>query len=757
MILSMLCILRDQQMPLPAGAILISPWVDLTHSFPSLSREDGLDYIPPHGFMQKPSRSWPPPNEDEIYEIVRAANDDGSKKSADHRRESSDDRKLSLPEAAKIAVRLQPPLSLQLDGKEYLVKDQVQMYTTNQLITHPLVSPILQPSLGGLPPLLIMVGDGELLRDEQIYLAHKAANPQKYRLNDLYRKRYDPDNTILEKYAPTPVQLQVWEDLCHVTPTLSFTRPAKFMYRSVAQFGAWALSRAQKRAIEIIDDDDDDSSSVSSDDEPRSNSTDLTNGKPTPNGLHAQVGRAGDSIPPFKNHMIREQIDRHGNIYPLPRSTELPAMQMSADMIGVVKEGPIRRWLTAKQEWDKKYHAQRRKIQKQRIAAYKQGNRLVYGENEVPPPSALAGRLLGSEAAKADRLKKSWGLGVWSSWGWKQDERNVQKDVEYFKQEKKNERSRSYAESSSDKDKSGRHDSHSASQGDVENRASLAARRKTVTVQDTGQLGDEEAQVLLQQKKETPEQLPAPNLAIDPPTPVAVDGTDEEHNTSPIFLPKWKQIQHLKTESKDISDAGSTYSRMTTQDNASTRAVFAGPGVQRQNSNLPEDSTTDADAVGEPPLSNFRPSTPGPEDNLGGYDTPGSNRSVERLHNNQLEINDGQSGHSSLPAEAAGPNSRIDPIRSPSSMAIVHAEGVIDPIQEGSTEKSEPQTTHAQQGSDDRGLQTSTVPAIAVVSTDGHTETRQAEAVEESSEQTTQRPGLYNRDSSKFVTAMEKL
>lgn len=36
MILSVLIILRDQGLAFPAGAILISPWVDLCHSFPSL-------------------------------------------------------------------------------------------------------------------------------------------------------------------------------------------------------------------------------------------------------------------------------------------------------------------------------------------------------------------------------------------------------------------------------------------------------------------------------------------------------------------------------------------------------------------------------------------------------------------------------------------------------------------------------------------------------------------------------------------------
>jgi acetyl esterase/lipase len=54
----MLVTLRDQRVPLPAGAILISPWVDLTHSFPSLSGDGKMDYIPAHGFLHKPSISW---------------------------------------------------------------------------------------------------------------------------------------------------------------------------------------------------------------------------------------------------------------------------------------------------------------------------------------------------------------------------------------------------------------------------------------------------------------------------------------------------------------------------------------------------------------------------------------------------------------------------------------------------------------------------------------------------------------------------
>lgn len=34
--ITVLTILRDMGLPQPAGAVLISPWVDLTHSFPSI-------------------------------------------------------------------------------------------------------------------------------------------------------------------------------------------------------------------------------------------------------------------------------------------------------------------------------------------------------------------------------------------------------------------------------------------------------------------------------------------------------------------------------------------------------------------------------------------------------------------------------------------------------------------------------------------------------------------------------------------------
>lgn len=73
MVMSMLVVLRDQGIPLPAGAVLLSPWCDLTHSFPSVAADAPFDYIPQYGFHHKPSAAWPPPNDDELEELKKLA------------------------------------------------------------------------------------------------------------------------------------------------------------------------------------------------------------------------------------------------------------------------------------------------------------------------------------------------------------------------------------------------------------------------------------------------------------------------------------------------------------------------------------------------------------------------------------------------------------------------------------------------------------------------------------------------------------
>ena len=470
----MLVTLRDQGLPLPAGAILISPWVDLTHSFPSVAAVSPLDYLPEHGFHQRPSASWPPPNSDDMLAINEGLVKKLTGKEHVSRKKEEDAIQgfhvnpipvqdalhgqptgMSTSQGAEVVTANTVPgpghdISILIDGKLVVIKDQIQMYATNQLISHPLVSPVLQPSLGGLPPLLILVGGGEKLRDEQIYLAHKAANPAKYPPADTFldENPHDHARDQIERWKPTDVQLQIWDDLCHVAPTLSFTRPAKYMYRSIAQFGAWALARAQKTEIEILDDDD---VSVISDSEDEN--IEFRNGKLragletlllltlhrrasiilTRGASPVQLERLAILCLPFKNHMIRQRVDRHGDIYSLGPASSLPACTLPPSEIGVVKEGTVRKWMAAKLEWDTKYSSSKRQVQKQRVKEMAKGYQTFEG-GEVPPPSALAGRRHLGDHIREDRRKKSVGLSMWSGWGSKHDKDTMDRELQAEKE-----------------------------------------------------------------------------------------------------------------------------------------------------------------------------------------------------------------------------------------------------------------------------------------------------------------------------------
>ncbi|KAI6866634.1 alpha/beta-hydrolase [Hortaea werneckii] len=439
MVLSMLVVLRDQGCPLPAGTILLSPWVDLTHSFPSVAGDGDLDYIPPHGFHHKPSMAWPPPPTDE----VKAARKTSEQPAPDALEMPDTSVNVSAQAKQNLADRGKVPgtgnnLNIMLDGKEVEMKDQFQMYAPNELLSHPLVSPVTQPSLGGLPPMLIQVGGGELLRDEQVYLAHKAANPRAYPPSDAIMNEYDPRRIHIDHYPPTDVQLQVWEDLCHVPHTLSFTRPAKYMYRSVAQFGAWALAHAQHRAIEIQNDD---AVSIISEgpedgDADANNRDSLRKTASKNSDQHSKgtldlepagaVGKAGDPLPPFVNHMIRQRVTRHGIIFPLAPESELARLALDPASIGQIKAGPVRKWLAKRKENDVRFANDKRKLQKKRAKELAAGYDDLQGE--TPPPTALVTRRRKGVAPEEKKRGRSWGLAMWSGWGSHHDEQTLDRE-----------------------------------------------------------------------------------------------------------------------------------------------------------------------------------------------------------------------------------------------------------------------------------------------------------------------------------------
>jgi len=122
MVMALLLLLRDCNLPMPAGAIGLSPWVDLTHSLPSILSNISTDYLPASGFSHKHSRAL------EFNNLPQFE-----------------------PEALGPlgrAVRL--PLS-----HEDL--DRVQFYAPNSTLKMRYVSPIFdEQGLHGLPPLLIV-------------------------------------------------------------------------------------------------------------------------------------------------------------------------------------------------------------------------------------------------------------------------------------------------------------------------------------------------------------------------------------------------------------------------------------------------------------------------------------------------------------------------------------------------------------------------------------------------------------------------
>lgn len=389
--------------------------------------------------------AWPPPNTDEVGVISKSAKNildtlnsppiESTGRRDDHviedyfvRRAQSIAQPGPLDPLPPSEMGQDAPVSTaeipyiaQVDGRRVQIKDQIHMYTTNHLLSHPMVSPVLQPSLGGLPPMLVTVGGGEMLRDEQIYLAHKAANPERYPPSEKYLNLYDPTRRLVSKYPPTYVQLQVWDDLCHVPTTLSFTHPAKLMFRAIAQFQAWAFSHAQDCSIDIRDGDE------NSDSENNRGPLPMNHPKSAQAGIDT-VGKAGDPLPPFHSHMIRQRIDRHGNIHPLPVESSIPALNVRRDDIGEVKSGPLRNWMMAKQMWDAQYAKQKKKVQARRIEELLLGIEEIEPGQDPPPTSLAARRGLSIHRVRKPPTKKSRALAFWNHLGAKDDAKKVREE-----------------------------------------------------------------------------------------------------------------------------------------------------------------------------------------------------------------------------------------------------------------------------------------------------------------------------------------
>jgi hypothetical protein len=141
----------------------------------------GQDVVPATGLtLFKPSPLWPPPPDDvylKVHDQLR-----GSVRSVIHPKPLSE---AEAPAIHSDQPEIQPRFELEAEtassgkldqtlrvkrqnGDHLTITRQIQLYTTNTLLRHPLVSPVMA-YLGGLPPLFVIASDREVLRDEIIY------------------------------------------------------------------------------------------------------------------------------------------------------------------------------------------------------------------------------------------------------------------------------------------------------------------------------------------------------------------------------------------------------------------------------------------------------------------------------------------------------------------------------------------------------------------------------------------------------------
>ena len=151
--------------PLPAGAVLLSPWLDLACSSDSYAENEAYDVIPAK------LRDLHEPITESFEHPVH------------HYCFGKGERELEILTPKALHFSELQPLST-LPDKEPLVQD-----TMERLLRHPLISPIYG-NMEKLCPILVQAGDAELLRDETQALAFKfkLANKgtQHWMLHELY-------------------------------------------------------------------------------------------------------------------------------------------------------------------------------------------------------------------------------------------------------------------------------------------------------------------------------------------------------------------------------------------------------------------------------------------------------------------------------------------------------------------------------------------------------------------------------------------
>ncbi|KAL7322060.1 hypothetical protein PS15p_212148 [Mucor circinelloides] len=221
--------IRDSGLPAPGGAMTLSPWMDLTHSLPSILSNIMTDYLPPTGFKHAPSPALDYarlPHKEEDTEMLAQVKAEAEAPTDTQGNLAAPTTDSELSEAARRASigpfgECVPVRSI--DGSDIY---RVQFYADNDALKLPMVSPIFDRGhLRGLPRLLVQCGTAERLRDESVYTALQASNS------------FPGANKDTEALGtPTNVTLEMYTDQPHVFQLLFSNKSVSRAIKNLAAF-----------------------------------------------------------------------------------------------------------------------------------------------------------------------------------------------------------------------------------------------------------------------------------------------------------------------------------------------------------------------------------------------------------------------------------------------------------------------------------------------------------------------------------------
>lgn len=199
--------------------------------------------------------------------------------------------------------------------------------------------------------------------------------------------------------------------ICHDLPLFSFTVPARYCYRAMASFIKFVTPTTKERNehgdiippspvsrtdMELPVEQDPTHPDAAQHDahhlqDTMADAITDTSGSTTPAHPRSELGGAQTKSPPrhkreprsglektiysstqpfnrppYVDNMIRERISLTGVVRPLEPMSEVDILHIDPEDLGLIKEGPVRRYLAGKAIWDKKFKKTYERVQKQR-------------------------------------------------------------------------------------------------------------------------------------------------------------------------------------------------------------------------------------------------------------------------------------------------------------------------------------------------------------------------------------------------------